>query len=92
MPGKRPSVKNEKQYEALRARGWRPGVISRGYGRGVREPLDVRADSVVSARAPPEYSALAIGAAQLTQTPSGAPIPRPSSALAMALTRDRAAA
>ena len=35
--------------EALRARGWRPGVVSRGYGRQSREPLDVRAGSAASA-------------------------------------------
>ena len=35
--------------EALRARGWRPGVVSRGFGRSLREPLDVRADIAASA-------------------------------------------
>ena len=37
------------------------------------------ADSVDSARAPPAYMPLAIGAAQFTHTPSGAPIAMPSS-------------
>lgn len=31
--------------EALRECGWKPGVISRGYGRRVREPRRVRPDS-----------------------------------------------
>ena len=43
------------------------------------------ADSVDSARAPPLYIPLAIGAAQLTQTPSGAPIAMPSAELAKPL-------
>lgn len=33
--------------DALRARGWRPGVISRGYGRRDRQPRRVHADSPV---------------------------------------------
>jgi tetraacyldisaccharide 4'-kinase len=31
--------------EALRKRGWRPGVVSRGYGRTDRQPRRVHADS-----------------------------------------------
>jgi len=31
--------------EALRARGWKPGVVSRGYGGDARRPLRVDADS-----------------------------------------------
>ena len=40
------------------------------------------ADSVVSARNPAEYMPLAMGAAQFTQTPSGAPITMPRNELA----------
>ena len=45
---------------------------------------DSIAARVVSARAPPEYSPLAIGAAQLTHTPSGAPIASPNAEFAKA--------
>jgi tetraacyldisaccharide 4'-kinase len=33
--------------QALRARGWRPGVVSRGYGRSERSPQRLRPDSAV---------------------------------------------
>ena len=42
----------------------------------------IMADSVVSARSPPEYIPRAIGAAQFTQTPNGVPMTRPRALLA----------